>query len=71
MSEEYYTNLQCHDFDTFDSYLRERIRRGLRAGYNYFSLQYHLHQQFGTVYNQYVQNLAQQTQEEEEDSPNR
>ena len=69
MSQDYHLNLQYHDFETIDSYFRERIRRGLRRGYNYFHIQYHLHEQFGAVFHQYVQQLAQETQEE--DSPMR
>ena len=70
MSQEYHTNLSCHDFDTINEYFRERIRRGLRRGYNYFTLQYHLQNQFAAVYHQYVQDLsrlASQDQEEEEE----
>ena len=67
MSQDYHVQLEYHDFDTLDSYFRERIRRGVRAGYNYIQLQIHLGEQFGAVFHQYVQQLTQETQEE--DSP--
>ena len=71
MNLEYWKELDLHECTTFDEYLRERIRRGLRAGYNQLDLQIHLQKQFGAVFDQYVRNLAigERTEQEEEDRP--
>ena len=68
MNAECHTTIDHHDFRTIEDYLRERIRRGLRAGYVYIQLLIHLQKQFVTTYKRYVRNLAEQDEKEEKDN---
>ena len=64
MNAEYHRHLPLYDYRTLDEYLRERIRRGLRAHYHHTEMLLHLQDQYREAYKRYVQELAQRDRPE-------